>query len=88
VRDVAVAGRDIAGLWWRVVVGGRVGAGDAAALVGRLDMRYDIGVAISIEWDRYHRLEPGRRECASRSRYCEQSDAVASKTSETSNAMK
>jgi hypothetical protein len=47
VRDVAVAGRDIAGLWWRVVVGGRVGAGDAAALGGRLDLLDGIDVAVS-----------------------------------------
>jgi hypothetical protein len=48
VRDVAGAGRDIAGLlWWGVVSGGRVGAGDAAALGGRLDVLDGIEVAVS-----------------------------------------
>jgi hypothetical protein len=45
VREVVVvgAGGDIvAGLWWGVMVGGRVGAGDAAALVERLDLLDDV----------------------------------------------
>jgi hypothetical protein len=57
VRDVAGAGRDIAGLlWWGVVSGGRVGAGDAAALGGRLDVLDGIEVAVSRGGDGYHRL--------------------------------
>jgi hypothetical protein len=41
------------------MVGGRVGAGDAAALINTLEMLGDIDIVAFRGWNRYHRLEVG-----------------------------
>jgi hypothetical protein len=49
VGDVGAGRWDIAGLGWGVTVGGRVGAGNAAALGVELDLLNDVGGRYGLE---------------------------------------